>query len=63
MELGENPDHILATFAAESEGLRRQDHSAPLADEGKVYIVEEQYQRFIYSVNPILWLRFVPPYQ
>jgi hypothetical protein len=29
MGLGENPDHILAIFAAESEGLRRQDHSVP----------------------------------
>jgi hypothetical protein len=34
-------------------GVRRQDHSEPLADEGKLYTVEEQYQSFIYSVNLI----------
>lgn len=34
-------------------GVRRQDHSKPFADEGKLYTVEEQYQSFIYSVNLI----------
>jgi hypothetical protein len=38
-------------------GVRRQDHSEPFADEGKLYTVEEQYQSFIYSVNLILRLR------
>jgi hypothetical protein len=44
-------------------GVRRQDHSEPLADEGKLYTVEEQYQSFIYSVNLIFTATELSPNQ
>jgi hypothetical protein len=63
MRLGEGPEshtrnlpprRLIQYSAGDGKrGVRRQDHSEPLADEGKLYTVEEQYQSFIYSVNLI----------